>query len=215
MSLCINTLTKSQLDSVPSNGSIYIWCQRLTNPGCKEGKAVMDPKWPPISIDINGGLQPTFGHLKRAISTALQLPFETIVIYKYYRQKFSWIELLPNQRASTSSSNRARGKGRIITSKKIENIFEAPYLIKEGDLFCAFDNNLLDNQMNINNDVVKVSRPEDMIQKRLYEEELSSRKRSKSLTNTITLKPRTKSLNKPEILLTLGGDLDFSDDESD
>jgi hypothetical protein len=131
--LIVQLLPRPQPLERSSAGSIRIWVQRLLNPQhAAEGRAQLSPSWPPIAATLQGGIAPTLGHLHRAIMTAMPGIVTTpdqLVVYKYNLARFVWEEM---KHDGTNSSSSSGGK------KKAENLFQAPYNVKEGTLFCAF-----------------------------------------------------------------------------
>jgi hypothetical protein len=128
-SIVVQLLPRSQIYERSSSGSIRIWAQRLLNPQhAAAGEAQLSPSWPPVAAVLQGGIAPTLGHLHRAILNAIPNVAtgpEHLVVYKYNLQKFAWEEM-KHLNDGTSSK------------KKVENLFQAPYNVKEGSLFCAF-----------------------------------------------------------------------------
>jgi hypothetical protein len=79
----------------PPPGAMKLWVQLLANPGAAEGKAVVQPLWPPLPALLNGGSAPTLGHLKRALTAVYpDLPTEHLSVYKYQSQAIEWTGLI-------------------------------------------------------------------------------------------------------------------------
>lgn len=189
----------------------------------KMSHALMKPAWPPIIFSINTGQAPQMALLKRQLSDRSGIPFEHIVVFKYFQQQRLWKELIPGMRASAVATTTSKGPKKPIlssTTKKVENIFDAPYSLKEGDLFCVFDKSKL-LQSKLLESVggatgIIVAREEDVIQRKLVEAALLAKKKPKVLytRRQSARKAAGPSVPKKEILLSIGGDLDFSDDET-
>ena len=96
----------------------------------------MDPSWPPIEVIVSCGLAPSVAHLRRTVCGALGgLSADRAVLYKYSLQTCSWSELKPGLRVEgTGAAGRPVG-----LVKRIENVLDPPYSMKEGDLLCAFE----------------------------------------------------------------------------
>jgi hypothetical protein len=90
----------------------------------------MSPKWPPVSIVVNGGIKPTIGHLIRPITEQFpDLTLETIVIYKYQSNLNEWQLLRSPQNAGAAALNSKAA------TKANATLMDS---IKESDLFCVF-----------------------------------------------------------------------------
>lgn len=182
----------------------------------------MDPVWPPLELTVDGGMAPTLGHLKRPLCAKLGLggpdfnAHNNVSMFKYSTQTYSWHELLPGMKASTT------GTKTTITSKTIkkqENILQPPYSFKEGDLVCAFENKFSSKSTITSTGIVVpskpviVCRPEDLY----FRESKKLEKNTKRNQGVTKLNGSNKRVKKPatEIALSLGGNLDFSDDEFD
>lgn len=96
----------------------------------------MTPSWPPIEVSVSCGLAPSVAHLRRTVCGALGgLSADRAVLYKYSLQTCSWSELKPGLRVEgTGAAGRPVG-----LVKRIENVLDPPYSMKEGDLLCAFE----------------------------------------------------------------------------
>ena len=96
----------------------------------------MNPSWPPIEVSVSCGLAPSVAHLRRTVCGALGgLSADRAVLYKYSLQTCSWSELKPGLRVEgTGAAGRPVG-----LVKRIENVLDPPYSMKEGDLLCAFE----------------------------------------------------------------------------
>lgn len=92
----------------------------------------MTPNWPPLEVTVSCGLSPSVAHLRRTVCNALPgLSADKATLYKYSLQTCSWFELKPGMRVE--------GKGKAVSLKRVENVFEPPYSLSEGDLICAFE----------------------------------------------------------------------------
>ena len=70
----------------------------------------------------------------------INLSIEKTVLYKYNLQSCSWFQLKTGMRVEGKNDGKNEGKNKaVILKNKIENIFEAPYNLQEGDLICAFE----------------------------------------------------------------------------
>jgi hypothetical protein len=96
----------------------------------------MTPSWPPIEVTVSCGLAPSVAHLRRSVCSVLGgLSADRAVLYKYSLQTCSWSELKPGLRVEgTGAAGRPVG-----LVKRIENVLDPPYSMKEGDLLCAFE----------------------------------------------------------------------------
>lgn len=169
----------------------------------------MDPFWPPVEVTINGGPAPTTGFLKSKILAKLWPGGETksISVHRYETQSVKWTEIV---------------KG------KSDNILGVPISLKDGDLICAFviDTGNSHLSTTLSKKAPVISRPEDKYLKL----QQKTQKKSATLLNVTksaagTTGPATTAAAKAaqqkkrkqvvEVALTLGGDLDFSEDEAD
>ena len=92
----------------------------------------MTPEWPPTEVTVSCGLAPSVAHIRRAICGVLTgVSADKATLYKYSLQSCSWFELKPGMRVE--------GKGKAVSLKRVENVFEPPYSLAEGDLICAFE----------------------------------------------------------------------------
>ena len=71
----------------------------------------------------------------------INLSIEKTVLYKYNLQSCSWFQLKTGMRVEGKNDGKNEyGKNKaVILKNKVENIFEAPYNLQEGDLICAFE----------------------------------------------------------------------------
>jgi hypothetical protein len=104
----------------------------------------MTPDWPPIQVTVSCGMSPSVAHLRRTVCGVLGgLSADKAVLYKYSLQTCAWYELKPGLRVEGAGGGTGAGAGaagRPVSSvKRIENIFDPPYSLKEGDLLCAFE----------------------------------------------------------------------------
>lgn len=167
----------------------------------------MNPVWPPLEVTINGGPMPTIGFLKSQIFSKLwPNPTGTQNIIHVRLLKFE--------------INRSDAKWTEINKeKKVDNIFGPPTSLKEGDLICA----------HMNSGTTTVSRPEDKYLKIQKKAEIAQKKavnvRSVSRTGAAGQNGATTAAQRAaqqkgkkqivEVALSLGGNLDFSDDEDE
>jgi len=229
----------------PSQGSFRVWIQRLTNPGCKEGEAAMEPEWPPLQVLVSGGAAPTLGHLKRAFAAAIpsavgSLAAESLEVFKLQSQAVQWTRLLSssdrqlremlrlNHNYSSSNSMGSPGRTSKGGGKKAENISLGPYFVKEGDQFCVFSGAANPNpsssqtKINILTWDITISRPEDVSIRLLKQEEKQRKEEAKRarLSDQISTNNVNGTLvsTKPvrkEALLTIGRWGSYSDDEEE
>lgn len=225
-----NQLIYQQQMNIQNSNAFRIWIQRLMNPDqCSEGRALMQPAWPPQMVTITGGSAPTWGHLARPmLDTHKDIAPDSIRIYKYNPTTLLWVEM---PRPSSANSK-----------KKLENILVGPYNIKEGDNFCFFSLNefssstsrreYIDNPLSLS-----ISLPEDVISQQ-YREEMKKKKTIKQSSNTNNSSSNATSsstneknskdspqrnlvaINKPkrkamEIVLKLRFDFDDDEDQDD
>jgi hypothetical protein len=131
-----------------------------------KGSSVFEPHWPPVEIIVNGGNAPTIGHLKRPISDALRFhengsesksteaaadtslltDLKSIRVFKYFPNRITWNELCHNGKLGENSkiskavvvdSRSSTAKAGAV-AKASQAISQAPFNVREGDLFCAF-----------------------------------------------------------------------------
>lgn len=100
----------------------------------------MTPDWPPIQVTVSCGLAPSVAHLRRTVCGALGgLSTDRAVLYKYSLQTCAWFELKPGLRVESAAGGAAAAGRPVSNVKRIENVFDPPYSLKEGDLLCAFE----------------------------------------------------------------------------
>ena len=253
--IIVELLNDSQSNYHKSDYNIRIYCQRLLNPSnLLSFKPIMSPIWPPIAIDYQMSVAliknqiiavPTLISLKTKLSNEFNILIDNLIIYKYYRETCNWIDWTNGITVTNSSNKKKTTVSKVTINQKKkninnENILEAPYNLKESDLFCIFDKNDIfydlndisnnDNQitkttpnsktsivsLNTNNESsdcsVIILRDEDKIgQKNIKDKNLKKLNKGKS-----TIKKKSLSLApRPEVMLSLGGNLDFSDEEDD
>lgn len=168
-----------------------------------QGQSIMSPLWPPLQVMVDGGAHPTLGHLTRAICGTLTMSTDRAVLFKCNPSASSWTELKPG---SKSAGGRG-GKN----NKKIENITQAPYSIKEGDLLCAFEGDSGSAAS------YQVDRPEDLCLRSMrakIKREKSNRKHDENSGSQNDVDKKKKK-GYAEIALCIGGNLDFSDSDAD
>ncbi|KAJ1409646.1 hypothetical protein B484DRAFT_403150 [Ochromonadaceae sp. CCMP2298] len=138
--LSLPFLSQSQVR--PPAGAFRLWAQELLNPGLGEGTARMSPLWPPLPVLLNGGAAPTLGHLKRAVGAVFaHIPLDHLGVYKFSPQTTEWAPLvLPATLGALAASIGGRKR---VGGKRESNVTQAPYFVKEGDQFCAFDCRLI------------------------------------------------------------------------
>lgn len=132
----------------------------------------MTPLFPPHEICVQGGSNPLIGHLVRPINVLYaDLTVSNLVLYRYHAPTFEWIHFF----SPLPSGSKALNK----------NITQAPYNIREGDLFAVFSmqeaaspiissrstskSKLAPRDQNTAIEV-EISSPEDMQLKKLREE---------------------------------------------
>ena len=185
----------------------------------------------------------------RMVGAAIGTNAEKTIVYKYYQNSNSWIELVKGMKSTS-------GKGSVVHSKnnkKIENVYEAPFSLKEGDLLCGFEWPPVESTVLMNIETMKdspigmiegsiegikevgvvgksttphseipksiphpsltklnkpiISRPEDKYIQDMREE-------VKLLKKGVKFTGKKQAISR-EIVLSLGGNLDFSDDENE
>jgi hypothetical protein len=100
----------------------------------------MTPDWPPIQVTVSCGLSPSVAHLRRTVCGVLGgLSADKAVLYKYSLQTCAWYELKPGLRVEGAGGGTGAAGRAVSSVKRIENIFDPPYSLKEGDLLCAFE----------------------------------------------------------------------------
>jgi hypothetical protein len=190
-------------------------CNLLCMYICIQESSQMVPHWPPIQATVDGGQSPTFGHLMKSIKAALTQSHvcgptvpENLLVFKFLPGTYTWTQLL---------SNASTGK------KKLENICAKPYELKEGDLVCVCDENRLSCPQTSDHkyDSIRICRSEDRLYQLLAAEKKKNKKSKRgnedfySSTGTTGNHAAKKRANIIEQALSLGGDLNFSDDEAD
>ena len=184
-------------DRTQPNHSFRIWVQRVISPSVlttndlaafNANKNVADlvpihekhlsafSPWPPTQILINGGPRPALVHLRRPVATALDVDFDSLVVFKYVTKTSTWIEFVNNR-----------------NSKKIDYISVSPYMLKEGDLVCAMACNDLSSTTRLT-----INRLEDYGNQHLKKIAEINKSSSK-------IKKVVKVVTR-EVLLTIGGD---------
>lgn len=211
MTLVLEFLGKPQSEMRPAVGSFKLWVQLLQNPGCNEGEALMSPAWPPVEVTVNGGKSPNMGALKKAVCETFKIPSETISIFKLSKSQHDWIEitrpLLSPSSAPSSSSK-----------KKTENILEGPTGFKDGDFICVFGYTT-EFTASCRSKEISVARFEDILMKNARsekeKEKKKAKKKRKSGTSVTFGVGESGSKAPAEIALSLGGNLEFSDEEDE
>jgi hypothetical protein len=200
----------------PPPGAMKLWVQLLANPGAAEGKAVVQPLWPPLPALLNGGSAPTLGHLKRAITAVYpDLPTEHLSVYKYQPQAIEWIGLIAGG-VGLHVKRRGGGAGK----KAVEsNVAQAPYFLKEGDRLLVFDTRqvkLARGQALDPDGFIRIALPEEMELRRLRDTEREERKKRNQQRTTFdgpsSAGAGGKTVRK-EVMLSLGSGFEFSDEE--
>lgn len=182
-----------------------------------QGVSELSPSWPPLAVTVNGGATPTVGHLRQAVSAELGIQaVDKMVMFKYTPHTFTWFEIKPGMKAQgikgagggkggKGRGSAAVGGGAAGAKKGGENILQAPYSLKEGDLICACEWAAGDSG-------ISVCRPMD-----LFLQAESERQRQEKRDAQSGEWGKKKSPRRPvvEVALSLGGNLDFSDDVAD
>ena len=204
----------------------------------------MDPEWPPRPLLINGGPSPSLGHLRTPISNELGIPTDKMVIFKFLPQSLEWVELRAGMKstaaAATAAANttgtaslRGAKTGTLpigsSAAKKSDNILEPPYSMKEGDLLCAFAALPVASAAEAAARTYTVSRRLDQSLRKLIEVRKKERRArvkggpseagamagaTASGSDGAHVAAGGRKKFTQEVILTLGGDLDFSDDDS-
>lgn len=186
-----------------SKAGFGVWVQRLRNPANNiEGRSAMTPDWPPIEVLVQGGSAPSMGHLLSPISETLGIPKTSMRVFKFNPGKSDlWLEVTNGSGGAAGTVG--KGRGGALAKAKSQSILSAPYNFVEGDLVCAFDSSEVPTAT-----VVAVLRPEDAWEKRRL-----AALRSAGRVNKGSIKSGQSRKRGPEIPLSLGGDLDFSDED--
>jgi hypothetical protein len=210
-----------------------------------QGQSVLSPEWPPKQITINGGAAPSLAHLRRPICAELGLAVDKTQLFKFLPSSLDWHPLKAGMKSAAAPTSSATttaviGAGIGQQSKKIENIFDPPYSMREGDLVCAFEatgdnsvsssstaSSFISNNINSNSKQQQgqlepppqfiVSRPIDRYIRDLLEAdklEKRTKKKQQGGIDGITGAGGKRRFTQ-EVALTLGGDLDFSEDEDE
>lgn len=168
----------------------------------------MSPEWPPLEVLIDGGASPSFGHLKRPVCSRLGLTLDRGLIFKFIQHTNTWAHITPGMKATGNSTAKAKG------AKKIENITLMPYGFKEGDLVCACEapSGCIEDPSLVT--TFLISRPEDHCLQALRKKE-TERKKAARAGGDSGYASTKKARKAVEVALSLGGNLDFSDDEED
>ena len=143
---------------------------------------------------MQGGSAPTFGHLRVHVAAALNLPADKCRICKFFAPQREWVELRAHMRTGGQP-------GRSKANSGPDNILAAPYSLKDGDLLCGFDRD------DYTGDIVRVSRYEDIVERR-------NRTRTTE-QKRLTSKARKTKTVRHEVSLSLGHCASFSDDEDE
>jgi len=179
----------------------------------------MDPVWPPIDLTFNGGSAPSIGLLRTQVSAKLWpgVTTKSVALYKFDSSSVKWTEIAT-------------------TAKKSKNIFAHPLSIKEGDLICAYEIESATGAVSSSSSALflssqskkaVISRPEDKYLKYQKKAEATQKGQlmayaagtgSSGIGKVLTAAERSAQQKKrkhvEEVVLTLGGNLDFSDDDS-
>jgi hypothetical protein len=179
----------------------------------------MYPKWPPKQaiIPLKTNLL-TLNNLKQILSTALEFQnFENISVFKFFPLRVVWLEInlnnttqfmnIKNNKKKLVGTVVNNGNSNISNAKRIDNVLLSPFFVKEGDLFCLVDNNLI-NQNNSEKSVLSIALPENT-----YYKELKQERKSKKLNYNEDFISKNKKMYS-EVALSIGVDFDFSDEES-
>jgi len=175
--------------------------------------------YPPVEISVSGGTMPGMAHLKRPLLAAFGFPSqqpESCRVFRWNLQKSSWHELRIELKPGF---------------KKKENLTEAPFLLSEGDLVCTYGGastlppvagavgNSIANTAATGGVVreILVSRAEDVcLQQRLeLARELRRQRGSGKPSTTGSGVGSGRARVQREVMLSIGGDLAFSDNDDD
>lgn len=196
--LVLQILPSPQQQSRPAAGAIKVWVQRLVNPlNAGNGNAIMSPSWPPLPTTIVGGNSPSMGHLYRAIQQVFpDLTSDVIVVYKYHIPTQDWQEM----------------KSEVTVGKKktIENLFRAPFNVKEGTLFCVFSKLELGKATQ---DKIEISLATDLYMQQLRLELKLKQKAGGRGARDGSSGSDVKTGRRPELALTMNIDLDDWDED--
>jgi hypothetical protein len=149
-----------------------------------------------VEVFVDGGIQPTLGHLKTAVGNVFGLPQDRVRLAKYISGQKEWVELVAHVK-NESKRGRKRKGGQRGTNKKSESIVQGLYNLREGDLIVVVDTD------DVKDLPFSWDRPEDLCARAKRTEDRSKKRGEKK-----------KRKDHPEIALKLGGDLNFSDDSS-
>ena len=171
---------------------------------------------PPSEIVVNGGKEPSLGHLRTALSSQLSAP-STLVIYKYKSSDCSWYVLYPGMTTmptttphttlttTTTAITNTIPLPTITTSKppnkkKADNILKPPFSFTDGDVICYTPvpttlTPLLQQKYEVQ---VYIRRPEDIYDYNIKQIEIKNKRISdrRSTTGATTQSKRRKSINK-------------------
>lgn len=146
---------------------------------------------------------PNFAHLKHHFSNIHGIPFDDIIIFKYYPQIASWIQLTSNMKNNTSKKKKLNN-----SNSKTENIILPPYSLRDGDVLAVLNSKLMNKQIQTKD--IYIDRLEDVYIRWLKRQEDSEKKFLK-----VNNMKGGKKKQIVEVSLKFGGDLDFSDEETD
>jgi hypothetical protein len=241
--LVIEILAQAQSKGgVPPAHAVQLWYHRLADDYDNEHSCIrFDPAYPPQAFLLSHGPAPNLAHLKRKLSELSSIPFESISVAKYEAMTATWREFVPGMRVTGGAKANGSGYG---SAKKViigngkkkgeDNLYELPYAVRDGDLFCVYDSS---KHPSLNSDTasapaamddgamdstaaaaerkISFARREDLLQQKVLALAAARKKkgsvstRSKSDRKSVAVTPRR------EVNLSLGGNLDFSDDEDE
>lgn len=145
---------------------------------------------------------PNFGHLKHHFSNIYGIPYDDIIIFKYYPQVSSWIQLTFNMKNNAPKKKKLNN-----SNSKTENIILPPYSLRDGDVLAVLNYKLM-NQIQTKD--IYIDRFEDVYIRWLKRQDDSEKKFLK-----VNNMKGGKKKQIVEVSLKFGGDLDFSDEEID
>lgn len=145
---------------------------------------------------------PNFAHLKHHFSHVYGIPYEDLIVFKYYPQVSSWIQLTFNMKNNSPKKKKLNN-----SNSKTENILLPPYSFRDGDVFSILNYKSFD-QIPIKD--IHIDRFEDVYLRWLKKQDESEKKYLK-----INNMKGGKKKQIIEVSLKFGGDLDFSDEETD
>ena len=147
---------------------------------------------------------PNFSHLKHHFSYVSGIPYDDLVIFKYYTQSSKWIQLTHNMKNNSTKKKKLNN-----SNSKTENILTPPYSFRDGDAIALLDHKSTELVQTQLKDIY-IDRLEDLYLRWLKSQEDSEKKYLK--VNNIKEGKKKQII---EVSLKFGGDLDFSDEDTE